>query len=271
MVGRPEKIMKRIIGALEIDGHKTERKISNFIREKVREASADGVVIGLSGGIDSAVVATLSVGALGKKKVLGLALPDIGVTPKEDMEDARILANGLGIKFKQINIAPILRNYGKSFAASSASQLATANLKPRTRMIILYYHANSLNRLVAGTGNLSELRAGYFTKYGDGGVDILPIGGIYKTQVRRLAQHLKVHHRIIQKVPSAGLWKGQTDEAELGITYERLDMIYRGLDLGFKAGEIADALGVRAGTVRGFIEREKKISHKLKMPEIPKI
>jgi NAD+ synthase len=138
-------------------------------------------------------------------------------------------------------------------------------------MVILYYYANSLNRLVAGSGNRSELRAGYFTKFGDGGVDLLPLGCLYKTQVLKLASHLRIPKRIIEKVPSAGLWKGQTDEKELGLSYEKLDMIYAGLDLGLKKREIADAVNLSIEKVRSFIERERKTAHKLSLPEIPKI
>ncbi len=269
---RPDLVRKKIKATLEIDPVKTERKLVGFIRGKVKESSANGVVVGISGGIDSAVVASLSVRALGKKKVLGLALPQVGVTPESDIRDSKNIAKGLGIELRYIDIAPILRSIEKSVGVSNKSApLAMANLKPRTRMIIIYYHANNRNRIVAGTGNKSELRAGYFTKYGDGGVDILPIGGLYKTQVRSLAKHLGVHHEIIKKIPTAGLWKGQTDEGELGITYANLDMIYAGLDLGFSVKEISGAVGESIEKVEEFIKREKQISHKLKMPEIAEI
>ncbi len=269
---RPDLVRKKIEMTLEIDPVKTEKKLVDFIRKKVKEASANGVVIGISGGIDSAVMASLSVRALGKKNVLGLALPQTGITPAFDISDSKKIAKSLGIELEYINIAPILRSFEKSVGASKKSvPLALANLKPRTRMVIIYYYANNLNRIVAGTGNRSELRAGYFTKYGDGGVDILPIGGLYKTQVRQLAQHLSVHHAVIKKAPTAGLWKGQTDEGELGITYANLDMIYTGLDLGFSMKEISEAVGESVDKVKNFIERERKISHKLKMPEIAKI
>jgi NAD+ synthase len=122
-----------------------------------------------------------------------------------------------------------------------------------------------------GSGNRSELRTGYFTKYGDGAADLLPLGCLYKTQVKQLAAHLGVPERIIKKVPSAGLWKGQTDEAELGLPYGKIDMIYAGLDLGLKPDKIAEAAGVRKEDVKKFKERERRSAHKIKGPEIPKL
>jgi len=136
-------------------------------------------------------------------------------------------------------------------------------------MIILYYYANLFNRLVVGCGNRSEFRLGYFTKFGDGAADLFPLGCLYKTQVKQLAAHLGIPEKIINKVPTAGLWKGQTDEAELGMSYEKIDKIYVGLDLGLKLNEIADAAGVKIGDVKKLIEREQRTAHKLRGPEIP--
>jgi NAD+ synthase len=153
----------------------------------------------------------------------------------------------------------------------ASALLANANIRPRLRMTILYYYANLMNRLVVGCGNRSELRAGYFTKYGDGGADIFPLGCIYKTQVRQLAVHLGLSRHIIDKVPTAGLWRGQTDEGELGITYEKLDMIYAGLDLGLRQEVVASAAGVDVGKVKEFVERERRAAHKLRVPDIPKL
>jgi len=121
-----------------------------------------------------------------------------------------------------------------------------------------------------GSGNRSELRAGYFTKYGDGAADLLPLGRIYKTHVKQLAAHLGVPQKIIDKAPSAGLWRGQTDELELGLPYAKLDMIYAGLDLKLNHNAIAEAVGVKSEDIRRFIERERRTVHKLKVPEMPK-
>lgn len=203
-----------------------KENIVAFIRSKVREAGASGAVIGMSGGIDSSLTAYLAVEALGSENVIGLMLPEKGITSKQDVEDATEIAETLGIEHMVIEIEPVLRSFSKVITSFDKTNLvASGNLKARTRMCILYYHANLMNCMVIGTGNKTELLLGYFTKYGDGGVDIEPIGGLYKTQVRGLARYLGIPAKIIEKVPTAGLWKGQTDEGELGVTYEAADRI----------------------------------------------
>ena len=201
-------------------------KIVAFIRSKVKEADATGAVIGLSGGIDSTLTAYLTVEALGQENVLGLLLPEKGITSQQDIADALEVVKILGIGHKVIEISPILRSFSKLIPDFDKTALAAkGNLKARTRMCILYYHANLMHRMVIGTGNKTELLLGYFTKYGDGGVDIEPIGGLYKTQVRGLSRFMGIPAGIIDKTPTAGLWKGQTDEGELGVTYEMADKI----------------------------------------------
>lgn len=196
-------------------------KIISWIRRQIEEAGAKGIVLGLSGGVDSSVVAALVNEAIGKKRVLALILPCH--SQKKDLEDARLIAKKLGIKTKTIDLSEIYDNLIKILP--KAKKLAQANLKPRLRMMVLYYFANKLNYLVCGTGNKSEINVGYFTKHGDGATDILPIGDLLKTQVRRLAEELRIPKHIITKPPSAGLWLGQTDEGEMGITYTELDNI----------------------------------------------
>lgn len=204
----------------------TKDKITAFICKKVQEAGASGAVIGLSGGIDSALTAYLSVEALGQDKVLGLLLPEKGITSEQDIDDAMEVARLLGIEHKTLDISKILSSFSSAITDFDKNNLlACGNLKARTRMCILYYHANLMRRMVVGTGNKTELLLGYFTKYGDGGVDIEPIGGLYKTQVRALSRYIGVPVRIIDKTPTAGLWSGQTDEGELGVTYETADKI----------------------------------------------
>jgi NAD+ synthase len=218
------------------------------------------------------VVASLSRKALGKKRVIGVCIPEAGVTVPGDVADARETAKKLGIKFRVVDVTPAVREIRRNLPDFRlGARLPAANIRPRVRMTILYYYANLLNRLVVGSGNRSELRAGYFTKYGDGAADLLPLGCLYKTQVRQLATHLNIPKRIIEKTPSAGLWRGQSDEAELGISYEKLDMIYVGLDLGLSRKAIARAAGLKIEHVNRFIERERQIAHKLSMPEIPKL
>ncbi len=263
------KLIKR---SLRINLPAVEGRLVAFIKRKVRGAGSEGVVVGLSGGVDSSVVATLCKKAFGKINVLGISMPEGGVTNPRDVADARDLSNRLGTRFRVVDITPVVLGIRQNlFDFSVRARVPAANIKPRVRMTILYYYANLLNRLVVGSGNRSELRAGYFTKHGDGAVDLMPLGCLYKTQVRQLAAHLNVPKRIIEKVPSAGLWRGQTDERELGLAYEKLDMIYAGLDLGLDPDSIANAAGVKIEDVNRFIERERRMAHKLSMPEIPKL
>lgn len=263
---------KRIARRLRINPSKVERKLLTFIERKVEKAGVTGVVVGLSGGVDSSVVVSLCAKALGGEKVIGVSLPEAGVTDPHDVADAREIANKLGVAFRVVDITPAVLGIRQNLTDYKVgAQLPTANIRPRVRMVILYYYANLLNRLVIGCGNRSELRSGYFTKWGDGAADLLPLCCLYKTQVKQLAAHLKLPKHVIEKAPSAGLWRGQTDEKELGISYEKLDMIYAGLDLKLKPATIAKAVGVDTATVKHFIKREREISHKLIMPEIPKL
>ncbi|MDI6703433.1 MAG: NAD+ synthase [bacterium] len=201
--------------------------ISNWIKIQVKEAKAEGVVVGLSGGVDSSVVAALSKKALGDR-VLGLIMPC--QSESEDYDHAILVALRLKLKTERVALETVYNKLLETLP--SGNKLAMANLKPRLRMITLYYFANNLNYLVAGTGNKSEIMVGYFTKYGDGGVDILPLGGLLKSEVRELAWELDIPKEIIEKVPSAGLWPGQTDEGELGIGYDELDRAILALESG---------------------------------------
>ncbi|RLI87022.1 MAG: NAD(+) synthetase [Archaeoglobales archaeon] len=240
-------------------------RITSFIGECVRNAGADGVVVGVSGGVDSACVVKLCTMALGNKSVLALVMPEKGVTPEEDVEDAVNLCKELGVEYKVIEINPFI--YPFISILGSKPEIAVANLKPRIRMMLLYFHANSRNLLVAGTGNKSELMVGYFTKYGDGGVDFFPIGDLYKTEVFQLARFLNIPESIISKKPSARLWKGQTDEAEMGISYEKLDAILKAIDKGLKPEEIL-AMGVSESEVKAVIQMVERSKHKREMPPV---
>jgi NAD+ synthase len=202
-------------------------EIPGWIKEKVKRSGAKGVVVGLSGGIDSSVVAVLAKKAMGDN-VLGVIMP-CNSNPT-DMEHAKTLVKKFGIKTQVVDLAPVYDMLMKTFP--TGNNIAKANVKPRLRMLTLYYFANSLGYIVAGTDNRTESFTGYFTKYGDGGVDILPISHLLKKEVRKLAAELGVPQEIIDKSPSAGLWDGQTDEKEMGITYDQLDTIIEGMTRG---------------------------------------
>jgi NAD+ synthase len=232
------------------DQEKTVGLISSFIDEKVKESHTLGAVIGLSGGLDSSTTAYLCAKTLRSDQILGIIMPTI-TTSSEDVEDAIIVAEALGIEYEIIHVDDLIAPFNDLCIHARDKRdlenrdIANANLKARIRMMILYYHANDLNRLVVGTGNRTELLVGYFTKYGDGGVDILPIGDLYKTEVSKLASQLGVPQKIINKPPTAGLWAGQTDEEELGIKYELLDRIlHLMVDKNLDDNEIAQKLEI---------------------------
>ncbi len=196
-------------------------RITSWIKRQVVQARAKGICLGLSGGIDSCVVAALARQAVGREKLLALILPC--ESHPSDFKDAMEIAGKFKIKTQVIDLSGVYGSLLKILPP--AKDLARNNLKPRLRMLVLYYFANKLNYLVCGTGNKSEILVGYSTKYGDGGVDIMPIGGLLKKQVKALAEELGIPRHIISKPPSAGLWHGQTDEKEMGITYNELDSI----------------------------------------------
>ena len=193
-------------------------EIVGWIQEQVRAAGLKGAVSGISGGVDSAVVAALAKRALGEN-YLGLILPCHSLP--EDVQDARNVAQHLGVNYQEVNLDPVFDLLVATLPPGSA--MAVANLKPRLRAITWYYFAATYHYLVLGTGNKSEIAVGYFTKYGDGAVDLLPLGDLLKTEVYDLARELKLPEWLLAKPPSAGLWPGQTDEGEMGVTYQNLD------------------------------------------------
>lgn len=218
--------------------HTRARDIAEWLTERVTAAGSRGIVVGLSGGIDSAVVVGLAAMAM-PGRVVGVMMP-CHSDPQDEI-DARLAADHFKVPALRVDLAPaydrLLADLKQATAALPAEQrpvavaddvdirmrVPVANVKPRLRMTSLYFVANSLNYLVAGTGNRSELTIGYFTKYGDGAVDLLPLGRLLKSEVRELATDLDIPQSIIDKPPSAGLWPGQTDEDEMGFTYGDLE------------------------------------------------
>jgi NAD+ synthase len=263
--------MMLTLDSLKIDSEKISAAICDFTKEFVRKARAEGVVLGISGGVDSSTTAALMVRALGEDRVIGLLLPEEGVTPKEDLDDARALADQLGIRWEEVEISTIVKEYLRVLPRTG-DLLAQGNLKPRIRMTILYYYANSLNYLVAGSGDRSEILIGYFTKYGDGGVDFLPIGGLFKTQVRQLGLYLGIPERIALKPSSPRLWKGHLAERELGISYEEIDLILHAIfDLNLSAKEASRETGLSENKVLKVLEMYERSRHKREMPPIAPI
>lgn len=244
--------------------------VKTFIRDSLEQSGKNGVVIGLSGGLDSSLLAKLSADALGPEKVLGIFLPD-STTPTGDAEDAETFSKELGIGFEVIPIDEPLKSFKKTLGEAGEDPVVLGNMKARCRMIILFQRANSLGRIVLGSGNKSELMVGYFTKFGDGGADFLPLGDIYKVQVREMARFLKLPDRIVSKPPSAALWEGQTDEEELKISYEDLDPILLGIELGMTNDEISERTSSPKSEVERIRSMVKGSAHKRKMPLIPKV
>jgi NAD+ synthase len=232
-------------------------KIAAWLRDYASEAGACGYVVGLSGGIDSACTAVLCQRAVGQQ-VLGVLMPCCGSA--EDAEMAHLLANTFGIATAMVDLGPV-QDALLNGLPPGTTELARANIKPRLRMATLYALAQTRGYLVAGTGNKSEIAVGYFTKYGDGGVDVEPLGELYKTQVRRLARELGIPQPIVKRPPSAGLWEGQTDEQELGITYGELD----GALVAIESGQTADLEPEPLARVQRMIA---KSAHKRAMPPV---
>jgi NAD+ synthase len=241
----------------------------SFIKRKVEETQTDGAVLGLSGGIDSAVTAYLTVEALGSRRVMGLIMPDLRATPDEDVRDAKLVASELCVETKEIDIAPIHKAFLKPL---DQNRLAEGNLRARIRMALLYYHANLMNRLVVGTGDRSELLIGYFTKFGDGGVDILPIADLYKTEVRRLGEVLGINRRIVAKRSSPRLWPGHIAESEIGMSYETLDRLLKlRFDEGLEVPAIAARVKQSQAKLEAILARVQGSEHKRRLPEICKL
>ena len=197
--------------------------LSNWIKEEVEKANCNGVVVGLSGGVDSSVVAALAKKAFPNNS-LGVYLPigDMG----QDLEDAKVLAKSIKIKTETIDLTKTFEEISK--VTSATSKLATANMKPRLRMTALYSVAQENKYLVLGTDNAAEWILGYFTKYGDGGVDLLPIIHLTKGEVKEMAKEMKLPAIVYTKKPTAALWEGQYDEDELGFSYDDVDKYLKG-------------------------------------------
>jgi NAD+ synthase len=209
-------------------------QVEQMIRYAYWKSGSKGIVVGLSGGVDSAVAATFCCRAIGGDKVLGLTLPS-NVSNPADIKDAAALCKHLGMDHRVISIDPMLEGF-KTMPDFKESRYLLGNLMARIRMTVLYYHANREQKIVCGTSNRSEYMLGYCTKYGDNAADLQPLLHLYKTEIYEYAKELGIPESIMKKVPSAGLWEGQSDEEEIGLSYEKIDASLRSLEvLGWQA------------------------------------
>jgi NAD+ synthase len=254
---------------LTIDPEETMTILGLFVKSYIKQSGSTSVVLGLSGGIDSALSCMICQRALGPEHVHCLFLPDES-TPKKDREDIGIFVNTFNVDCETKDITPLVHTImDENFIKED--KLCRANVKARLRMTLLYLYANKKKSIVCGTSNKSEILIGYFTKYGDGGVDIMPIGDVYKTQVFQIANHVGLPESMITKPPTAGLWKGQKDEDELHMTYEVLDKILYGLEWKYPLQNIAQEAQVSVEEVRRIQSLRKKSEHKRHFPLVAKI
>ncbi len=244
-------------------------KICSFIIKKVERSDGDGVIVGVSGGIDSAVTAALCSRALGKDRVYALILPENETIKESTLKDAREVAGMFAGTVREIDFSPAYRALAKSIPDFvEGAQIPNGNLKARLRMCLLYYYANKFGLLVAGTGDKSEITLGYFTKYGDGGCDFLPIGDFYKTELKGLGRFLGVPASILEKKPSPGLWAGHTAEEELGFDYPKIDEMLKAFSAGEKVDAVASRMGIKIDAAKKIKMMMESSGHKRAMPEI---
>ncbi len=265
---RCEKAVTPVGLNIKLDPDETTLTLSRFIRDHVADAQADGVVLGLSSGLDSAVAAALATRALGPEKVHPVFMSG-STTPKTDGDEAKSIARSLGLELEEHRVDKVAQAIVEATGYSDRDTLANATA--RARMIVLYAIARKKGLLVLGPSNKSELLVGYFTKHGDGACDLMPMGDLYKTQVRILAGHLGLPESVLKKPPTAGLWEGQTDEQELGMDYQTLDPILLGFELGLSNSEIAKETGVEH---EGIVHVERMFlasEHKRKPAHVCKI
>jgi NAD+ synthase len=264
--------LKLTASVLELDLVEVEKRIRRFIKEYVENAEAEGIVLGMSGGIDSGTVAAISSLSIGGDKVTGLMLPERETYNSKDINDAKVVAEKFGLKTTVCEITPTLEGFYKTIPIfDQTEKLCKGNIKARTRMIYLYYYANKLNMIVCGSSDKSETMMGYFTKWGDVAADISPLMDLYKTQVRKLAEHIGIPPELAAKPSTPALWPNQLAETELGIKYETLDLILYGLERFMTTEEIAQQISVKKPLVEKVKSRWLAVEHKRRLPLTPKV
>ena len=235
--------------------------LRGFIRTTVEKIGCKGVVVGLSGGIDSATVTKLCADALGPSRVLNVFMPS-RVTPAEDYKTTSELSSLWGTEYRVVDIQPAVDALAAVLLSGRDTPLERGNISARCRMIVLYNLAKKRDYVVMGTSNQSEIMMGYFTKFGDGACDVTPLANLYKTEVRQMARLIGVPEAVVAKPPSAGLWEGQTDEKEMGIRYEDLDGILYDMEQDRTDQEIAVDTGLPADEVARIRRQVRSMEHK---------
>ena len=235
--------------------------LTGFIRSTIQKIGCKGVVVGLSGGVDSATVTKLCVDALGPEKVLNVFMPS-RVTPAEDYKTTSELSSMWGTEYRVVDVQPAVDALAAVLLSGRETPLERGNISARCRMIVLYNLAKKRDYIVMGTSNQSELMMGYFTKFGDGACDVTPLANMYKTEVRQIARIIGVPEPIIAKPPSAGLWEGQTDESEMGITYENLDGILYDMEQDRTDPQIAADTGLPLSEIERIRKQVVSMEHK---------
>ncbi len=250
------------------DYEKITRSIEEFLCEQIEKNKADGLILGLSGGIDSAVLAYLCKGIL-REKTLALIMPDTEITPNYETEDALKMISLTQIEYKLLDIKPIVKEYSHYL---EPNEWAKGNLRARIRTNILYYYANAKNLLVLGSSDKSEHLIGYFTKFGDGAADLVPIISLYKLQVRKIAEFLGVPKNVINKKSSAHLWKEHEAEKEIGVSYEEIDSIlYCIFDKKLTIEETTNKTQIAKSTIEKVYNLYLKSKHKRTSAQMPDI
>ena len=253
---------------LDLNLKEVHNELIEFLRENFKKAGFSKAVLGLSGGIDSALVAYLLRDALGKENVLAIMMPYKSSNP-DSLNHAKLVIEDLGINSKTIEITDMIDAYFKN--EEEATSLRMGNKMARERMSILFDYSSKENALVVGTSNKTEIYLGYSTQFGDSACALNPIGDLYKTNIWDLSRYLKIPNELIEKKPSADLWEGQTDEQEMGLTYKEADQVlYRMLEENKKVEEVL-AEGFNKDLVDNIVRRMNRSEYKRRMPLIAKI
>ncbi|MFB6159188.1 MAG: NAD+ synthase [Candidatus Nanohalobium sp.] len=249
---------------------KAVEKVKCFLRKKLESTGARGYVIGVSGGLDSAVALKTTVDAVGPEKVSAWIMPG-KPSSRRNMEDARKLCSDLEVDTHEADLTPVVKSFQKQVNSEPDSK-AVGNLRARIRMCYEYLDANKNQRLVLGSGNRSEYLIGYFTKYGDGAADIQPLQQLYKTEIQEIAEKIGLDAKFIEKEPVAGLWKGQTDEEEIGADYRTVDKILKNtVDNGLEPEEAAEKTGTDLEKAENIYRMHRDSKHKRTPADYPEL